>query len=150
MRVQADADYVGFVRQLLRGEVRAGERPDFGEYDLRFFDSVVDMQEAIRDRDREVGLARLVAGYAWDWKTRGNKPGFDFEIEGTEFVWNRTDKDWINSKTSIDEVGSIHTVQGYDLNYDGVIIGGDLRYDEFRRQVVMDHDAYRDKKGKET
>lgn len=149
MRVRADADYVGFIRQLLQGELRAGDRPDFGEYDLRFFGSVVDMQEAIRERDREVGLARLVAGYAWDWKTRGNKPGFDFKLEGTEFVWNRTDRDWINSKTSIDEVGSIHTVQGYDLNYAGVIIGGDLRYDEFRRQVVMDRDAYRDKKGKE-
>ncbi|MFG6401235.1 DNA/RNA helicase domain-containing protein [Microbacterium sp. P04] len=149
MRVKAEADYVGFVRQLLRGELRAGERPDFGEYDLRFFDSVVDMKEAIRERDREAGLARLVAGYAWDWKTRGNKPGFDFELEGTQFVWNRTDKDWINSRGSIDEVGSIHTVQGYDLNYAGVIIGGDLRYDEFTRQVVVDRDAYRDKKGKE-
>lgn len=149
MRVQADADYVGFVRQLLRGEVRPGERPDFGDYDLRFYDSVVDMQKAIRERDREAGLARVVAGYAWDWKTRGNKPGFDFEIEGAEFVWNRTDKDWINSPGSIDEVGSIHTVQGYDLNYAGVIIGGDLRYDVLTRQVVVDRDAYRDKKGKE-
>lgn len=149
MRVRADADYVGFIRQLLQGELRAGDRPDFGEYDLRFFGSVVDMQEAIRERDREVGLARLVAGYAWDWKTRGNKPGFDFKLEGTEFVWNRTDKDWINSKTSIDEVGSIHTVQGYDLNYAGVIIGEDLRYDQFTRRVIMDRNAYRDKKGKE-
>lgn len=149
MRVQADADYVGFIRQLLRGELRAGDHPDFGGYDLRFFGSVVDMQEAIRERDREAGLARLVAGYAWDWKTRGNKPGFDFKLEGTEFVWNRTDKDWINSKTSIDEVGSIHTVQGYDLNYAGVIIGRDLRYDQLTRQVIVDRDAYRDKKGKE-
>jgi DUF2075 family protein len=149
MRVRADADYVGFVRQLLSGELRTGVRPDFGEYDLRFFESVGEMRQAIRDREREVGLARLVAGYAWDWKTRGNRPGLDFELEGTGFVWNRTDKDWINSRGSIDEVGSIHTVQGYDLNYAGVIIGGDLRYDELTRQVVVDRDAYRDKKGKE-
>lgn len=149
MRVRADADYVGFVRQLLRGELRAGDRPDFGEYDLRFFESVGEMQEAIHERDREAGLSRLVAGYAWDWKTRGNKPGFDFELEGTGFVWNRTDKDWINSPGSIYEVGSIHTVQGYDLNYAGVIIGGDLRYDGLTREVVVDRDAYRDKKGKE-
>ncbi len=56
------------------------------------------MQAAIHERDREAGLARLVAGYAWDWKTRGNKPGFDFELEGNKFVWNRIDKDWINSR----------------------------------------------------
>lgn len=149
MRVRADADYVGFVRQLLRGELRTGDRPDFGGYDLRFFESVAEMQRAIRDRDREVGLARLVAGYAWDWKTRGNRAGFDFELEGTGFVWNRTDKDWINSPGSLDEVGSIHTVQGYDLNYAGVIIGPDLRYDELARRVVVDRAAYRDKKGKE-
>ncbi|WHE35075.1 DNA/RNA helicase domain-containing protein [Microbacterium sp. BDGP8] len=146
MRVRADADYVGFTRQLLRGELRAGDRPDFGAYDLRFFDSVAGMQAAIRKRDREVGLARLVAGYAWDWKTRGNKPGFDFELEGIPFTWNRTDKDWINSPGSLEEVGSIHTVQGYDLNYTGVIIGNDLCYDG---RVVVDRAAYRDRKGKE-
>lgn len=146
MRVRADADYVGFTRQLLRGELRAGDRPDFGEYDLRFFDSVAGMQAAIREREREVGLARLVAGYAWDWRTRGNKPGFDFELEGIPFTWNRTDKDWINSPGSLEEVGSIHTVQGYDLNYTGVIIGNDLRYDG---RVAVDRAAYRDRKGKE-
>lgn len=146
MRVRADADYVGFTRQLLRGELRAGDRPDFGKYDLRFFDSVAGMQDAIRERDREVGLARLVAGYAWDWRTRGNKPGSDFELEGIPFTWNRTDKDWINSPGSLEEVGSIHTVQGYDLNYTGVIIGNDLRYDG---RVTVDRAAYRDRKGKE-
>jgi DUF2075 family protein len=149
MRVRADADYVGFARQLVRGEAIAGDRPDFGEYDLRFFESIVEMRNAVLEREREVGLSRLVAGYAWDWRTRGNKPGFDFELEGTEFTWNRTDKDWINSPGSILEVGSIHTVQGYDLNYAGVIVGEDLRYDPESRKVIVDRQSYRDRKGKE-
>lgn len=149
MRVHADADYVGFIRGLLRGDAMPGRRPDFGAYDLRFFSSVVEMQTAIRERDREVGLSRMVAGFAWDWKTRNNKPGFDFELEGARFTWNRADKDWINSSSSTREVGSIHTVQGYDLNYAGVIIGEDLRYDDDSRQVVPDRAAYRDRKGKE-
>lgn len=149
MRVRADADYVGFVRGLLRGALHPEETADFGQYDLRLFDSVNEMREAILMREREVGLARLVAGYAWDWKTRGNKPGFDFEIEGTQFTWNRADKDWINSPTSIEEVGSIHTVQGYDLNYAGVIIGEDLRFNEATQRVVVDRESYRDRKGKE-
>lgn len=149
MRVRAEADYVGFVRSLLRGALPPGETADFGDYDLRLFDSVNEMREAILAREREVGLARLVAGYAWDWKTRGNEPGFDFEIEGTQFTWNRTDKDWINSPTSIDEVGSIHTVQGYDLNYAGVIVGEDLRFDEATQRVVVNRESYRDRKGKE-
>ncbi|MEV7767084.1 DNA/RNA helicase domain-containing protein [Microbacterium sp. Kw_RZR3] len=149
MRVRADADYIGFVRAMLRGDVQPGTRPDFGEYDLRFFTSVVEMQDAIREREREAGLARLVAGYAWDWKTRGNKPGYDFEIEGTQFTWNRTDKDWINSPGSTREVGSIHTVQGYDLNYAGVIVADDLRYDAKNDRVTVSREAYRDRKGKE-
>jgi DUF2075 family protein len=149
MRVRAEADYIGFIRQMLRGDAQRGARPDFGEYDLRFFTSVVEMQDAIREREREAGLARLVAGYAWDWKTRGNKPGYDFEIEGAQFTWNRTDKDWINSPSSTREVGSIHTVQGYDLNYAGVIIGDDLRYDAGTRRVTVSREAYRDRKGKE-
>lgn len=149
MRVRADADYVGFIREVLRGEVAPGGRPDLGEYDLRFFSSVVEMREAIREREHEVGLSRLVAGFAWDWKTRNNRPGVDFELEGAEFTWNRTDKDWINSPTSTQEVGSIHTVQGYDLNYAGVIIGEDLRFDFASRRTVVDRAAYRDRKGKE-
>ena len=149
MRVRADADYVGFIRQLLRGEAAPGRRPDLGEYDLRFFSSVVEMRNAVRERESEVGLSRVVAGFAWDWKTRNNKPGFDFELEGAEFTWNRSDKDWINSPGSVEEVGSIHTVQGYDLNYAGVIIGADLRYDAASHQIVFDRSSYRDKKGKE-
>jgi DUF2075 family protein len=62
--------------------------------------------------------------------------------------WNSTDKDWINSVGSLEEVGSIHTVQGYDLNYAGVIIGPDLRLSS-SGEVVADRVAYRDKKGKE-
>ncbi len=149
MRVRADADYVGFIRELLRGEVVPGSMPDLGKYDLRFFSSVLEMRDAIRDRELVTGLSRLVAGFAWDWRTRNNQPGFDFELEGAEFTWNRSDKDWINSPGSIDEVGSIHTVQGYDLNYAGVIIGPDLRYDPASHRVVFDRPSYRDRKGKE-
>lgn len=63
--------------------------------------------------------------------------------------WNKAQKDWINSPGSLEEVGSIHTVQGYDLNYAGVIIGPDLRLDAETGHIVADRENYRDKKGKE-
>jgi DUF2075 family protein len=63
--------------------------------------------------------------------------------------WNRTATDWINSPTSTEEVGSIHTVQGYDLNYAGVIIGNDLAIDPETGKFVFNRDSYFDKKGKE-
>ncbi|MGF6824582.1 DUF2075 family protein/predicted GIY-YIG superfamily endonuclease [Microbacterium sp. ZKA21] len=145
MRVRAGADYVEFVRAALRGEDPS--RPDLGDYDLRFFDDLGEMRRAIREKDAEVGLSRLVAGYAWDWKSRRDAEAFDIELDGERMRWNSADKDWINSPGSLDEVGSIHTVQGYDLNYAGVIVGPDLR--ESAGRIVADRDAYRDKKGKE-
>ncbi|WP_309064911.1 DNA/RNA helicase domain-containing protein [Microbacterium sp.] len=148
MRVKAGSDYVEYIRGLLRGE--SPQRPDLGDYDLRFFDDLSEMRRAIRERDAEVGLSRLVAGYAWDWKSHPKRDpsAFDIEIDGERLRWNSTDKDWINSAGSLEEVGSIHTVQGYDLNYAGVIIGPDLRLSE-SGEIVADREAYRDKKGKE-
>lgn len=147
MRVQAGADYVEFIRAMLRGE--NPELPDLGEYDLRFFDDLSEMRAAIREKDAEVGLSRLVAGYAWDWVSKRNPEAFDIELDGEKMRWNGTAKDWINSPGSLEEVGSIHTVQGYDLNYAGVIIGPDLRLDAETAQIVVDREGYRDKKGKE-
>jgi DUF2075 family protein len=60
--------------------------------------------------------------------------------------WNRTQVDWVNSAGSIDEVGSIHTIQGYDLNYADVIIGNDLRYDPVERRLYFDRNNYFDAK----
>jgi DUF2075 family protein len=55
----------------------------------------------------------------------------------------------VNSPTSAEEVGSIHTIQGYDLNYAGVIIGRDLYFDENAQRVAFSRENYFDKKGKE-
>lgn len=154
MRVKAGEDYVGYVRSTLKsgsvesdlGDVSIRE---FEEYDLRFYDHLGEMHDAIRDRDEEHGLARLVAGYAWEWKSKTDIHAFDINLDGVSLQWNRTDKDWINSVGSIDEVGSIHTVQGYDLNYAGVIIGNDLRYDSAEKRLRVSRDDYFDTKGKE-
>ena len=150
MRVRAGTDYVDFLRAVLAPVPQPVERPDFGEYDLQFFDDLGAMQSAIRERDQEHGLARLVAGYAWDWKSRKDPEAYDIELDGLSLRWNSTDKDWINSPGSLDEVGSIHTVQGYDLNYAGVIIGAELGFDAAAGVITFDRDAYRDKKGKES
>lgn len=150
MRVQAGTDYVDFVRRMLRGELTTDDPPDFGEYDLRFFDDLGEMRRAILDRNAEHSLARLVAGYAWDWVSRGKgADAYDIELDGVRLRWNSTEKDWISSPNSINEVGSIHTVQGYDLNYAGVIIGRDLRFDPESHRLFVDRASYRDAKGKE-
>lgn len=156
LRVQAGSDYVSYVRSMLSGRdvVRPLTFPapvlePFDGYDFRMFDDLAAMHSAIRNQDAEHGLSRLVAGFAWEWKTKRDKNAFDIEIEGYELRWNSTATDWIASTKSVDEVGSIHTVQGYDLNYAGVIIGPDLRYDVDAAEIRIDRSSYFDKKGKE-
>jgi len=149
MRVKAGADYVGYIRRLL-GSVAGEVRPEsFEGYDLRFFDSVTEMRDAIHRRDAEVGLSRVLAGYAWTWKSKNDKSAFDIEEQGHRFRWNSVQTDWVASPNSLNEVGSIHTVQGYDLNYAGVIVGPDLRYDPVKDKLFIDRASYFDVKGKE-
>ena len=147
MRVQGGNDYLEFVGRVM--EDAQHSRMTFGDYDLRFFDDIHQLRRAILEKDHEVGLSRLVAGFAWPWASKNDPDAHDIEIDGLQLTWNRTATDWINSETSRDEVGSIHTVQGYDLNYAGVIIGSDLGYDEKSGQLVFHRENYHDKKGKE-
>lgn len=153
MRVRAGADYVGFMRRLLGVETASVESPspDFGEYDLRLFDDVGRMRKAILERESESGLSRMLAGYAWEWRSKGgpDDSNHDIVIGDVRMHWNSTDRDWVASLSSIDEVGSIHTIQGYDLNYAGVIIGPDLRFNPSTGALYIDRSSYFDKKGKE-
>lgn len=121
---------------------------DFGDYDLRFYDDFSAMRTAVLDRDADEGLARLVAGYAWKWVSKADHAAYDIVIGSEQLRWNTRAVDWVNSKTSVNEMGSIHTIQGYDLNYAGVVIGRDLRYDQESGQIRFDRGQYHDRNGK--
>lgn len=147
MRVRAGDEYTPYIRRVLRGE-QIGSHA-FSGYDLRFFDDLGEMRDEIVKRDAEHGLSRLVAGYAWKWRSKRDRDAYDIEIDGIRLRWNSTQTDWVSSPTSLSEVGSIHTIQGYDLNYAGVIIGPDLRYDPDAERLVFDRANYFDAKGME-
>ncbi|WZH53383.1 MAG: DUF2075 domain-containing protein [Nocardioides alkalitolerans] len=145
LRVRS-GDYVEYVRQVL-GPRPPEKRIDFGNYDLRMFDEMSEMLAAIRERNTEEGLARVVAGYAWPWNSKKDRTRADLVFDDIELQWNSRVVDWVDSPRSVNEVGSIHTIQGYDLNYAGVIIGRDLRYDEASGTLRFDRSHYFDKKG---
>lgn len=152
MRVAAGDNFVGYIREVLSPRLDRGERPVprvFEGYDLRMFDDVEEMRQEILARDAETGLARVAAGYAWPWKTKKDKTAYDIEIDGHCYRWNSTQVDWVASAKSLEEIGSIHTLQGYDLNYAGVIIGQDLRFDPDAGRLFFDRALYFDVKGKE-
>ena len=147
MRIEGGADYIDYVGRVLDGTQAIPET--FGNYSVRFYDDVGSMRAAILRNDEEHGLCRMVAGYAWPWVSKDNPELHDIVLDGVGLTWNRTASDWINSPTSVEEVGSIHTVQGYDLNYAGVIIGADLGFDPVTQKMVFYRENYHDKKGKE-
>lgn len=142
MRLSAGEDYISYIRSVLSDNPPTPRR--FADYDLRFFDDLGAMRQAVLEREREVGLSRLVAGFAWPWTSRKDKSAYDIQIDGVQLRWNQTDQDWVSSPTSVNEVGVIHTIQGYDLNYAGVIIGSDLRYDREAGQLRFDRANYFD------
>jgi hypothetical protein len=147
MRVMGGTGYLDFVKQLFTDNpIKAG---DFNGYDLRFYDDLEKMQQDILSLNEEHGLSRLLAGYAWEWKSKKNPELYDIEIGNLKLRWNQTLKDWINSPTSHLEVGSIHVIQGYDLNYAGVIIGNDIGYNPNSKKLIFRRDQYFDVKGRE-
>lgn len=112
------------------------------EFDLRLYDDPQRLHDAVEQKNTGDLLSRVVAGYCWEWEKEGrNDPEYyDIEIGDYRRSWNRDGGDpWAIDEGSIDEVGCIHTCQGLEFDYVGVIIGPDLKYRD--GQIVTDHEA---------
>ncbi len=101
------------------------------EFDFRVLDSPDQLDSEIQNLNRQSeNRARLVAGYCWPWISKKEPNSFDIKFEGFKFKrrWNLTNYGslWIVHPDSVSEVGCIHTCQGLELDYIGVIIGPDL------------------------
>ena len=107
MRIEGGEDYLRFFDDLL--ELKATKGFESTNYEFKIYESIGQMVRDIKVRDSEHTLARVVAGYAWSWNTKGGRDGHDIEIDGLKLVWNSKNIDWVNSKNAINEVGCIHT-----------------------------------------
>ncbi len=152
-RSKGGNDYVSYIDNLLKCKLDNSDTIfSSKEYEFILFDSIEDIVNEIKSRDIENGLSRLVAGYSWPWMTnkKDAKQDYDIEIENTRLKWNSTNIDWVNSKNSRDEVGCIHTTQGYDLNYTGIIFGNEITYDKENNQIKIIKENYYDVNGKQS
>ena len=100
------------------------------------------MREALREKNGE-NKARMVAGYCYDWNVKNHRGDVDIELPGGfEAKWNlENDKIWAINPRSFEEVGCIHTAQGLEFDYVGVLIGKDLTYDPASGQVRTNKEA---------
>ena len=104
------------------------------------------MINELESKEKKFGLCRMMAGYGWKWISRNSdKP--DAIIDNIGLTWNRVPHDWINSTTKLTEIGCIHTTQGYDLNYAGVILGNEIKYNKILQEITIDKSQYYDAKG---
>lgn len=156
-------EYIQYVKQIFSNNPPK-EKLIFDQYEFKLFDDVDEMVNNIKEKNNTYGLCRNVAGYAWRWNSKGkklpmhitkqevqemkNNDVFDIEIDGHKYIWNSQPVDWINSENSTNEIGSIHTTQGFDLNYTGLIIGNELKYDDVKNKIYIDRKEYYDVKGK--
>jgi DUF2075 family protein len=100
------------------------------KFDFQIFDSASELHDAIRDKNRINNKSRVVAGYCWNWVSKKEPKAYDIVIPNEDYQarWNLASygNEWIINPKSVDEVGCIHTCQGLEVDYVGVIVGGDL------------------------
>jgi len=153
MRAKGGNDYIAFINDLLNCKVkRKPELPK--EFELEYFDSFSNLYNKLKIKEKENGLCRMIAGYSWEWKSDPKRKenldlnAIDIRIDGMGFQWNKTYNDWITSENSFEQIGCIHTTQGYDLNYAAIIFGLEIDYDPIQNELVIDKTKYFDKYGK--
>ena len=101
------------------------------DYDFQVVDSPVELHRLIREKNETENSgsgSRVVAGYCWPWASKKNPEVTDINIGDYKVRWNKTSDGflWAIAENSINEVGCIHTCQGLEFDYVGVIIGEDM------------------------
>ena len=140
MRIKANPETVNWIRSII-DDCEIKKLTKDKQYDIRIFDSPFELQKAIKlkNKDQKLGISRLVATYDWPYveeKKKQDRPKWFVEIGDWKAPWNQQIKpekkdaklSWIEQPQTINEVGSTFTVQGFDLNYAGVIIGPSVKY----------------------
>jgi len=135
-RCNGSDGYLAWLDDTLDIRSTANDRLDTSEYDFRVFDDPVEMHRLIDSKNEASNRARVVAGYCWKWPSKNDTTAWDIEMPefGYRRRWNLTDDGslWIVKPNSVEQVGCVHTCQGLELDYVGVIIGPDMIYRDGR------------------
>lgn len=144
-RMHARPDVIAWIRAFHAGELHP--LPARQPFDFRVFDDAQAMYETICADDRRIGMSRMLATYDYPYTLDGQD---HFIREGRFHLrWDRSLPQeplaWAERPDTIEEVGSVYTVQGFDLNCAGVILGPSVRWDAAAQRVVIDTARYQDR-----
>jgi DUF2075 family protein len=129
-RCNGSDGYLAFIDNALQLRETANVDLKDINYDFRVMDDPNQLFDLIKEKNEIDNKARLVAGYCWDWKSKTQKEAMDIVFPEYDFAkqWNLSVDGslWIMQPNSLEQIGCIHTCQGLELSYVGVIIGDDL------------------------
>lgn len=129
-RCNGQDGYLAWIDDVLQIRQTANETLEGVDYDFKVFSNPNELFDTIVERNEVNNRSRVVAGYCWDWKGKNDPTVHDVTIPefGFRKRWNLSEhgQGWLIMPDSINEVGCIHTCQGLELDYVGVIIGPDL------------------------
>lgn len=143
-RMQADEDVIDWINAFKAKQIQAF--PSSTDYDLRVFETLEEMHQMIIEQDQKHGLSRVVSTFDYLHKKDG-ETYYVYESNGEyKMPWNTTGgkTTWAEKSETIAEAGSIYTIQGFDLNYVGVVLGPSVTYDETKGCLVIDTNLYKD------
>lgn len=129
-RCNGSDGYLAWLDNTLQIRSTVNETLDTNEFDFQVFDSPQTLREIIVEKNKVSNKARMVAGYCWDWVSKNKSKQADVVLPEYRFSmqWNLS-KDgglWIMAAESVNEIGCIHTCQGLEVDYIGVIVGPDM------------------------
>lgn len=129
-RCSGSDGYLAWLDDVLGIRSTANPLLDPSEYDFRVLDTPNQVCALIQTMNAPNNRARMVAGYCWDWKSKKNATAMDVVVPQHDFgmQWNLASDEglWITAPESVKQIGCIHTCQGLEVDYIGVIIGPDL------------------------
>ncbi|MEG7357197.1 DUF2075 domain-containing protein [Bacillus vallismortis] len=130
-RCNGSDGYISWLDDVLQIRETANSNYIGTNYDFRIYKNPNELRKEIEKLNKVNNKSRIVAGYCWNWVKEGKaKTEFhDIEIPEYQFgmSWNLNNSDtWAIDEDSVNEIGCIHTCQGLEFDYVGVIIGDDL------------------------
>ena len=155
-RCSGAAGYINWLDNVLQIRETANISGWDGDFDFRIFDDPIELLKEIRKKNSAGFNARMLAGYAWKWTSKkdGNPNGEVDDVIIDEFdfsmPWNSRSSrtTWAIDDRGVEQIGCIHTAQGLEFDYVGVIIGNDLRFDPKKNEYYVDWKSYKDPAGK--
>lgn len=131
-RCNGSDGYLAWLDNVLEIRDTANFDLDDIDYDIRICDTPFELEHWVVDKNRLRNRARILAGYCWNWPktTRSDSSYHDIQIGNYGISWNLDNGDaFAVNEESVHEAGCIHTSQGLEFDYVGVIIGDDMRYE---------------------